>query len=203
MPGQRLDELKCIVDLAHSVYRKQFGRDVLSSGFQVRYINSTNVRRLREITSYGDLSDFHLDQRADFTCIVYLCAVTRETGCFSYIDGTSSLHKSHLLRALHGVVSFDMNLPTPDQVTDLPLELRGGIGIGNFLDDEKCARLAHAQVDVVGNAGDGIIFNGFDTLHRGGKPTNGERTALLISTAGWMRMRVKRHVRQLLAYLWL
>ena len=35
----------------------------------------------------------------------------------------------------------------------------------------------------------------------GGKPTNGARTALVISTSGWMRTRRNKGARQLLEYL--
>lgn len=203
LEGARTEEIQHIVGLAHSVYVQHYGRDVIRSGFQVRYINSTNTQRVGEATNFGDFSDFHLDQRSEFTSIVYLSSVGPENGCFSYLDGSSRIQKSHLLRALHGVVSFEMGLPRPDQVGHLPLEMRGGIGLGNFLDDEKHARLARARVDVVGQPGEGILFNGFDTIHRGGKPTNGERLAIFVSTGGRLTMRLRRYSRQLLAYLWL
>ena len=77
------------------------------------------------------------------------------------------------------------------------------MGYGNFMDDEKVERLSNARVDFVGNVGDGIMFNGFDTLHRGGKPTTGERTAVFIATGGHFRMRAKKYTSQLLALLWL
>jgi hypothetical protein len=201
--GRNVDELYPAMEMAHAVYRKNYGLDGLYSRYQVRYVNSNNVRTVKEVTRYGAFSDFHLDQRADFTCIIYLSDVKPENGCFSYIDGTSSLDKSHLLRALHSVVSFDMGLPNPDQVGHLPLELRGGIGMGNFIDDEKHDRLSASKVDFVGRAGDGIMFNGFDTVHRGGKPLVGERHAIFISTAGYARMRVKRVLLQTLASIWL
>jgi hypothetical protein len=196
------EELKYVVDLIHSIYRDKYGSDVLTSRFSVRYINSTNAKRVNEITRYGDFSDFHLDQYKDFTCIIYLCRVNRENGCFSYLDGTSGLHKSHLLRALHQVVTFDMGLSTPEQTSHLPLELRGGMGIGDFLDDDKRDKLRESQVDFVGNVGDGIIFNGFDTLHRGGKPVHGERTSVFISTGGHLAMRAKKCACQMLSLLW-
>lgn len=202
MDGKRTNELRNIIDLAHSVYLQQYGRDALYSRFQVRYMNSSN-QRVAEVSNYGPLSDYHLDQRADFTCIIYLCDVTAANGCFSYIDGTCSLPKSHLLRALHGIVSFEMRSSFPKQVMDLqlPLELRGSIGMGNFIDDEKIARVKQAEIEFTGAAGDGIIFNGFDTMHRGGKPPSGERLAIFISTAGHVRMRAERLARQLMLTL--
>src|SRR6266516_360849 len=200
---QHAEELRHIVGLAQSVYKNYYGNDLVFSRFQIRYMNSTNAQRVSEITKYGAFSDFHLDQFTDFTCIIYLCTVGRHNGCFSYIDGTSRIKKSHLLRALHQVVTFDMGLPLPEQTAHLALELRGGMGYGNFLDEEKVERLRNAQVDFVGDLGDGIIFNGFDMLHRGGKPTSGERTAAFIGTGGHFRMRAKRYASQLLASLWL
>jgi hypothetical protein len=195
-------ELKYIVDLAHSIYRDKYGIDVLSSKFELRYMNSTNVDSVNRMTRFGDFSDFHLDAGKDFTCVIYLCHVGADNGCFTYLDGTGSLHKSHLLRALHQVVNFDMGLSTPDQLSPLPLELRGG-AIGDLLDDEKRDRLRDACVHVLGDTGDGIIFNGFDLLHRGGKPVRGERTSLFISTTGHLHMRLKKYAYDLLAYLWL
>jgi hypothetical protein len=202
-PAQKTEEVRHIVDLVHQIYKDKYGTDLMSSDFSIRYMNATNTRRVTEITKYGDFSDFHLDQYTDFTCIMYLSTVGPENGCFSYIDGTGTLHKSHLLRALHGVVTFDMGLPTPDQTAELPLELRGGIGMGNFLDDEKRERLRPARVELLGKQGDGIIFNGFNTVHRGGKPVAGERTALVIGTAGRVRVRIKKYAAQLLSSLWL
>jgi hypothetical protein len=95
-----------------------------------------------------------------------------------------------------------MQLETPAAVADLPLELRCGTAVGNFLDHAKLARLAEAQVDVVGGAGEGILFNGSHTLHRGGKPTIGQRTALVISVSGVVRRTAHGSARQLLEYLW-
>jgi hypothetical protein len=202
MEGRNVEELRHVVGMAHTAYQEYYGRDILSSGFQVRYINSTNTQRVEEITGHGAFSDFHLDQRSEFTCIVYLTNVGTRNGCFSYLDGSSTVQKSHLLRALHGVVSFEMGLPNPEQTAHLPLELRGGIGLGNFLDDDKHSRLAGAKIDVVGPPGSGVIFNGFDTIHRGGKPIEGERLAIFVSTGGRLTMRLRRYSRQMLASLW-
>src|SRR5437879_844672 len=201
--AQHTEELRHIVGLARRVYQDYYGNDLMFSHFQIRYINSTNSQRVREITKYGAFSDFHLDQLMGFTSIIYLCAVGRDNGCFSYIDGTSRMKRSHLLRALHQVVTFDMALPLPEQTSHLPLELRGGMGYGNFMDDEKVERLSNARVDFVGNVGDGIMYNGFDTLHRGGKPTTGERTARCIATGRQSRVGAKTYANQPLALLWL
>lgn len=200
--AKHTEELRHIVGLAQRVYQDFYGNDLVFSHFEVRYMNSTHAR-VSDFTKHGAFSDFHLDEQMSFTCIIYLCTAARENGCFSYIDGTNRIKKSHLLRALHQVVSFDMRLPLPAQTAHLPLELRGGMGYGNFLDDEKVERLREARVDFVGNVGDGVMFNGFDTLHRGGKPTSGERTAVFIATGGHFRMRVKKYASQLLASLWL
>lgn len=108
-----------------------------------------------------------------------------------------------MLRALHQVVDFDLRLSTPEQVATLPLEMRGGMGIGNYLDDDKKDIVRNARVDVLGKPGEGIIFNGFETLHRGGKPLSGSRTALFISTRGHVNMRVKKALYDQLAYAWL
>ena len=203
MGAERRDAIQELVGVVHRAYTAVHGRDVLRSDFEVRYINSANAQRLHEVTAYGGLSDFHLDETSDFKCIVYLTPTQRENGCFSYFEGASTVRTSHVLRALQGVVRFDMGLNTPEQVAHLPLELRGGSELGNYLDDDKHDALARARVDVVGDAGEGIIFDGFHTLHRGGKPTSGERTALVISTAGRLRKGVNKGRRLLLERLWM
>lgn len=200
--ARHTEELKYIVDLAHNIYRDHYGIDVLSSTFAVRYMRSRNAE-VRRMIEYGDLSDFHMDEGKDFTCIIYLCPVNRDNGCFTYIDGSFAMRKSHVLRALHQVVDFDLKLATPEARSQLPLELRGSMAIGNYLDDEKKERVRNACVEVLGNAGDGIIFNGFDTIHRGGKPVAGERTAVFISTRGHINKRLKKAAYDQLAYLWL
>jgi hypothetical protein len=198
-------ELKYVTGLVHDIYRDQYGMDALSSDFAVRYANSKNAANVSRMTAHGEFSDFHLDEKKDFTAIIYLSSVNRDNGCFSYIEGTPMVRRSHLLRALHQVVDFDMGLAAsaPEARAHLPLELRGSMRVGDYLDDEKQERLRAACVDVVGNVGDGIIFNGFDTVHRGGKPRVGERTALFISTRGYLNKRVKKAFYDQLAYLWL
>src|SRR2546427_633721 len=158
LSAQHTEELRHIVGLAQRAYQDYYGNDLVFSHFEVRYMNSTHDR-VRDFTTYGAFSDFHLDQQMSFTCIIYLCAVARDNGCFSYISGTNRIRKSHLLRALHQVVTFDMALPRPEQTSHLPLELRGGMTYGNFLDDDKVERLRDARVDFVGNVGDGIMFD--------------------------------------------
>jgi hypothetical protein len=200
------EELKYIVDLIHKIYRDQYGLDFVTSKFSVRYMNAANSKAASRMTAYGEFSDFHLDEGKDFTCILYLCSVqSSDQGCFSYLDGTPLVRKSHILRAFHQIVDFDMGLSAsaPSERSHLPLEMRGSMAIGNYIDDEKRDKLRAACVDVLGNAGDGIIFNGFDTIHRGGKPVVGERTALFISSLGHLNLRLRKAMYDQLAYLWL
>jgi hypothetical protein len=200
--AQRTDEVKYIAELAHNIYRDHYGADLLTSTYAVRYMSSSNPNAAKRMTAHGDLSDFHLDGGKDFTCIIYLCPVSLDNGCFSYIDGSPAVRKSHVLRALHQVVDLDMAIASPDQRSHLPLEVRGSTSVGNYLDDSKTEPVRKACIDVVGNAGDGVLFNGFDTIHRGGQPLNGERTALFVSTRGHFNKRLKKAVYAQLAYLW-
>jgi hypothetical protein len=197
------EELSDIAELARSVFRDRYGRDLMTSSFGIRYQNSTYQPSRERMTRFGSFSDFHLDEGKDFTCIIYLCEVTEANGCFTYIDGTNTVAKSHVLRALHQVVNMDMALKSPEDTAALPLELRGGMSIGDYLDDDKRERLQPHVVPFVGRVGDGIIFNGFDTLHRGGKPLSGERLALFISTTGRLRTHLKKAACDAMAALWL
>lgn len=203
--ARHAEALKYVVDLVHAIYRDQYGKDVLRSQASVRYANSENDALQVRMTSGGALSDFHLDEGKDFTAIVYLCRVTSANGCFEYIEGSNSVRKSPILRALHQVVDFDMGLSgaSPEDHAHLPLELRGSMALGNYLDEEKVERLSASRVEVTGNAGDGIIFNGFDTIHRGGKPLTGNRTAVFVATRGLINKRLQKAAVDLLAYLWL
>ena len=203
--GKNTEELKYITDLVHRIYTDQYGIDVLSSNFGVRYASSRNAAIANRMTAHGNFSDFHLDEKKDFTAIIYLCPVSCDNGCFTFVDGSPVMRRSHLLRALHQVVDFDMGLSSspPEARSHLPLELRGSMRVGDYLDDDKQQKLRSALVDVVGNAGDGIIFNGFDTIHRGGKPLIGERTALFISTRGYVNGNLRKAFYDWLAYLWL
>lgn len=200
-----VDELRHITSFVHGIYRDYYGVDALSSDFAVRYANAKNEKSVKRMTEYGAFSDFHLDEKKDFTAIIYMSRVERDNGCFSYIDGSPAMGRSHLLRALHQVVDFDMGLAgSPiEERARLPLELRGSMRVGDYLDDDKQQKLLPACVDVLGDAGDGIIFNGFDTIHRGGKPLKGSRTALFISTRGHINKRLKKAFYDQMAYLWL
>ena len=205
MPAKQTEELRHIVDLIHSIYRRHYGHDVMSSDLAVRYIDARNKVAVTRMTAHGEFSDFHLDEGKDFTCILYLCPVTHENGCFTYIDGSSAVRKSHLLRAAHQVVDCDLGLSSapPEARSHLPLEFRGSMRIGDYLDEAKVEKLRDSVVEMVGKPGEGIIFNGFDTMHRGGKPLSGARTALFISTRGHFTGRMRRMANDLMARLWL
>jgi hypothetical protein len=204
-PARRTEELKYIRDMVHGIYRDHYGIDVISSDYAIRYSSCNNTKAVSLLTAHGEFSDFHLDEGKDFTCVVYVSDVQPENGCFTYIDGTHRIPKSHILRALHTVAEIQMGLgsATPEQVTSVPLEVRGCIGIGNTLDDAKREKLRASKVEVVGPPGSGVIFNGFDTLHRGGKVQVGSRTALFMSTKGHVNKRVKKAMYDQMAYLWL
>jgi hypothetical protein len=197
------EELRHLVDFAHSIYRNKYGRDILTSGYEVRYINASNPNSRRRITQYGEFSDYHLDSGKDFTCIIYLGRVQPQNGCFTYVEGSNDIPKSHVLRALHQVVHLEMKLSTPDEVAGLPLEMRGGMNVGDYLEDAKAERLRDFRVELLGDVGDGLIFNGFDTLHRGGQPLEGHRTAVFIGTKGLVTSRLRKSANDLLASLWL
>lgn len=202
LDAKHTDELKYIVRLVHDIYRDYYGMDILSSAFAIRFIraNETTVHRM---TRHGAFSDFHFDEGKDFTCILYLGPATHDSGCFTYIDGSYYVPKSHVLRALHQIVDYDLRLEKPEERAQLPLELRGSLSVGTYLDEDKRDRVLSAAVAVDGDMGDGIIFNGFDTIHRGGQPMSGERTALFISTRGHVNGRMKNALYGRLARLWL
>jgi phytanoyl-CoA dioxygenase PhyH len=202
MAAPRTDELKYVIDLVHNIYRDHYGIDILSSSFSVRFIRA-NEASVQRATRDGPFSDFHFDEGKDFTCIIYLSRVVPENGCFTYVDGSNAVPKSHVLRALHQVVDNDLRLATPEQRALLPLEARGSLCLGTYLDDEKRKAVQEAAVPFVGDVGDAIIFNGFGTLHRGGQPLVGERTALFIATRGYVNARAKKAFYDLLARLWL
>jgi hypothetical protein len=196
------NELQSIVDWIHSIYREHYGFDALTSSFALRYAKA-NDETIGRMTAQGQLSDFHFDEGKDFTCIIYLSPAAQENGCFTYIRGSNNAPKSHILRALHQVVDHDLRLSTPQERIGLPLELRGSLRVGDYLDDEKRDRVWEAATEVTGGPGEGIIFNGFDTIHRGGQPLAGDRAAVFISTRGRFSIPLKKIVYDRLGCLWL
>jgi hypothetical protein len=96
-----------------------------------------------------------------------------------------------ILSAIHQCVEFDMLVTTPDSLASFPLEFRGSMGIGNFLDEDKVKAVCEFRRDVEGPVGTFVTFNGQYVLHRGGKPLAGTRTAAFLQPEGLVRHKMK------------
>jgi hypothetical protein len=177
-----------LVAVTASEYRKQYGSDVVKMHSTVRFAKPDDRRN--DVTAFGPLSDFHNDEYKGISTIVYLCDVTAESGAFSFIRDSHLIPRSLVLTAAHQCVEFDMGLQTPEQLQGVPLEFRGSLAVGNFLEQEKVAIVLRFQEVLEGRAGTFIMFNGQYLVHRGGKPLQGERTAAFFQPVGLMRHRV-------------
>jgi hypothetical protein len=171
------------------IYKEQYGADALKTTCSVRY--ARRDERHGDISDFGILSDYHNDEYKGISTIVYLSDVTDENGAFSYIAGSHLIPRALVLTAIHQSVEFDMRLTKPDILAGLPLEFRGSVGIGNFLDEEKLGVVTRFRRLVEGPAGTFVTFNGQYVLHRGGKPTSGYRTAAFIQSQGMLRHKLK------------
>jgi hypothetical protein len=171
------------------IYREQYGFDFLRTTCSVRFARPDERRA--DITNFGVLSDYHNDEYKGISTIVYLSDVKDENGAFSYIADSHLIPRALVLTALHQCVEFDMGLTTPEQLGGLPLEFRGSVGIGNFLDEEKLQVVNRFRRVLEGAAGTFVIFNGQYVLHRGGKPSTGTRTAAFVQTHGLLHHKIK------------
>lgn len=178
-----------LIDRTVAEYRRQYGRDVVRTHCSVRYAKPDE--RQVDVTAYGPLSDFHNDEYKGITTIVYLSKVDEQSGAFAFIRDSHLIPRSLVLTAAHQCVEFDMLLTTPQQLAALPLELRGSVGLGNFLEPEKVAAVMAFREVLEGDVGTYVMFNGQYLLHRGGKPLRGDRTAAFFAPVGLLRHRLK------------
>jgi hypothetical protein len=172
-----------------AIYKASYGRDFLRTNTTVRF--AMPDERQADIKDFGPLSDFHNDEYKGISTIIYLNDVTDENGAFSYIEGSHLVKRSLILSAIHQCVEFDMLVTTPDGLASFPLEFRGSMGIGNFLEDDKVRTVSEFRRDVEGPVGTFVTFNGQYVMHRGGKPLAGTRTAAFLQPEGLVRHKMK------------
>ena len=178
-----------LIDQTVAEYRRQYGVDVVLTHCSVRFARPDE--RQVDVTAYGPLSDYHNDEYKGITTIVYLSTVDEERGAFAFIRDSQMIPRSLVLTAAHQCVEFDMHLTRPEQLEVLPLELRGSVGLGNFLEPDKVATLLAFREVLEGDVGTYVMFNGQYLLHRGGKPLSGDRTAAFFAPVGLMRHRLR------------
>jgi hypothetical protein len=184
-PLSNVGSFERLIEENAAIYKKSYGRDLLRTNTTVRF--AMPDERQADILNYGSLSDYHNDEYKGVSTIIYLCDVTEANGAFSYIEGSHDVPRSLVLSAIHQCVEFDMLITTPESLAGLPLEFRGSMGIGNFLDDDKVATLSRFRRTVEGPTGTFVTFNGQYVLHRGGKPLSGTRTAAFLQPEGLLR----------------
>jgi len=172
-----------------NVYTAQYGVDLLRVNSSVRFARPDERRT--DIEAYGQLSDYHNDEYKGISTIVYLSEVRDDNGAFSYIAGSHLIPRSLVLTAIHQCVEFDMRLTTPEQLAAVPLEFRGSLAMGNFLDSEKVEVVSRFCEVLEGGVGTFVTFNGQYVIHRGGKPRSGSRTAAFFQPEGLLLHKAK------------
>jgi len=188
-PLARADLFEPVLAQTKQLYRQQYGYDVLSVNKTVRFA-IPDERRV-DVEDFGPLSDYHNDEYKGITTIVYMTQVKDENGAFSYIRGSELVRRSLVLSAIHQCVEFDLGLRTPEQLAPLPLEFRGSLALGNFLDHEKVPIVLGYREVVEGAVGTFVTFSGQYLVHRGGKPVTGHRTAAFFQPEGKLRHKMK------------
>jgi len=123
------------------IYRREYGVDFLRVNRTVRFAMPSD--RTRDVTQHGELSDFHNDEYKGISTIIYFSSVKVENGAFSFIEGSELIPRSVILTAIHQCVEFDMGLSGPEQLGVIPLEFRGSMAAGNYLDHDKIDTLCH------------------------------------------------------------
>ena len=71
--------------------------------------------------------DFHYDLKMRLNCIYYLTDVTEVDGPFEYIENSSRIPYSILLKAINLYVFNDLAIFKKEQMDILPLEFRGSL----------------------------------------------------------------------------
>ena len=164
-------------------YRKCFGFDFTKIHRQVRF--AVLDEKTNQLDQHGILSDFHNDEAKGLTTMIYLSDVAElDNGAFQYIANSHKIPRSDVLTAAHTAVGFSLGLTDPAEMRCLPLEFRGNLGIGNFLDTDKIELLHASVVNVLGKKGTAWTFNGHRLLHRGGKVKKGSRKAYFLQPEG-------------------
>jgi hypothetical protein len=171
------------------IYRREYGTDVLRVNRSVRFAMPND--RTCDVTSWGELSDFHNDEYKGISAIIYFSPTKTENGAFSFIEGSELIPRSIVLTAIHQCVELDMGLRGPENLSRLPLEFRGSMAVGNYLDYDKVRVLCAFRRVVEGGAGTYVTFNGQYVLHRGGKPLSGSRIAGFLQPEGMLMLKAK------------
>ena len=188
-PLAKVDRFDTVLKKSAELYRQQYGYDVLAVNRTVRFARPDE--RQVDVERFGVLSDYHNDEYKGITTIVYLTEVKDENGAFCFIRGSELVPRSLVLTAIHQCVEFDIGLRTPEQLACLPLEFRGSLAIGNFLESEKATVVFRFREVVEGAVGTFVTFGGQYVLHRGGKPTSGSRTAAFFQPEGRVCHKIK------------
>jgi len=124
--------------------------------------------------------DFHYDLKMRLNCIYYLTDVTEVDGPFEYIENSSRIPYSILLKAINLYVFNDLAIFKKEQMDILPLEFRGSLRCGEFIDPFKLKQLEPFRKKIIGGKRTCIIFNSHLLIHKGGTPSAGKRAILFI-----------------------
>lgn len=162
--------------------------------FSIRYVENykPNTYNSLENTINHELNDLHLDRYApSITLAIYLTDVTKNDGPFQYIKGSNQYKISQFKRALQVAISFAL-CPTTNKnynyeididrklFVKIPESIKCHLVIGTFI-NEKSEDYNYLIKDlkyILGSKGSAILFDGYSTLHTGGRPINGKRLSL-------------------------
>lgn len=149
------------------------------------------LRHGRYVHQYAN---YHWDASThSFPLIIYLDSVGERDGPFTYVDGSDKIEQNYVLRAIHTAVSSYIHtdgIISPQAVASLPPLLRHGDRVGFYTGEELFEK--NNVVDVLGEAGRAILFDGFHLVHDGGYPMAGHSRSALFESFRFPRQKLWR-----------
>lgn len=130
-------------------------------------------------------ANFHFDQvEYSLPIITYLSKVEPGNGPFTYVHGSDKIPQNPVLRSYHKALYHNCGIMCHDDVhlrtiAGLPSVFRGGDLIGSYTGPKPFD--SQRIVEVTGEPGKTVLFEGFQLLHTGGHPQTGMRKALFVA----------------------
>jgi len=153
------------------VFKEKANESVL----HIKLVQANNMGK-----NLKSFDDFHYDLKMRLNCIYYLTDVKDEDGPFEYIENSTRIPYSTLLKAIHLYIFKDLSIYKKEEMSVLPLAVRGSLRCGEFIDAVKLNHLEPFCKKIIGHKGTCIFFNSHLLIHRGGVPFSGKRAILFI-----------------------
>ena len=162
--------------------------------YTIRYVENYFKKNYASIeqTVNHSLNDLHLDRYApSLTFAIYLSDVSKSDGPFHFIEGSNNHDYSQFLRSIQVAVTYAL-IPEKESYFDSELEddrkifmqipriFRKHLVVGTYLQENSNLFNYYKKKlkYITGSTGSAILFDGYKTLHTGGRPEKGKRLSL-------------------------